>query len=389
MISRVLPGLLLGLIVSPIRAEAVPQIAAYYDGGMPVSEIPAGKLSELIYAFGEPDDQGVCTAPTAAQTTTFTALRQLRKQHPGLRLILSIGGWDAAPQYSDIALTARSRARFAGSCIQTFLVQQGFDGIDLDWEFPVHGGMNKSRPEDRAHATTLVREFRRQLDVLGQKQGHHYLLTVATPAGTWQQGGAYSVGDSYDLAALAPAVDWLNVMTYDMNNVFSPSSGFNAPLAADPRDPAPAPQRVGDNLTSAVRYYESHGVPAAKIMLGVAFYGRGFTGVSAYGDGLYSKYKDGFPERPWKTVSAQFLTSPDWVRHWSASAQAPWLYNASQHIFFTYDDPRSLAIKADFARREHLRGAMIWVLGEDDPGNCLLNALTSHLSESPPQNARH
>ncbi|HEX5207590.1 MAG TPA: glycoside hydrolase family 18 protein [Steroidobacteraceae bacterium] len=390
MIARVLPGLLLGLIVSSIPAEAAPRIAAYYDGGMPVSAIPADKLSELIYAFGEPNDAGSCAAPTAAQIGTFAALRDLRRQHPGLRLILSIGGWDAAPQYSDIALTDRTRRRFTGSCIQIFVVQQGFDGIDLDWEFPVHGGMNKSRSEDRADATALVREFRRQLDALGHDRGRHYLLTVATPAGTWQQGGAYSVSDSYDLAALAPAVDWLNVMTYDMNNIFSPASAFNAPLAADPRDPAPAPQRARDNLTSAVRYYESQGVPAAKIMLGVAFYGRGFTGVSPQDGGLYSKYKDGFPETPWKTVSAHFLTSPDWVRHWSASAQAPWLYNARQHIFFTYDDPRSLAIKADFARREHLRGAMIWVLGEDDPGNCLLNALTSHLdSESPPQDARH
>jgi chitinase len=388
--SRILFGALVGLfLASSARAQAASRIAAYYDGSMPISQIPAASIEDLIYAFGEPNDDGRCASPTATQTAAFAALRDLRERHPGLRLILSIGGWDAAPQYSDIALTARSRGRFAGSCIQTFLVQQGFDGIDLDWEFPVHGGINKSRPEDRANATALVRGFRRQLDALGRKEGRRYLLTVATPAGTWQQGGAYSVSDSYDLAALAPAVDWLNVMTYDMNNIFSPSTGFNAPLAADPHDPAPAPQRAGDNLTSAVRYYEAHGVPAAKIMLGVAFYGRGFTGVSAQDDGRYSRYKDGFPETPWKTVSTQFLTSPDWVRHWSGSAQAPWLYNASRHIFFTYDDPRSLAIKADFARREHLRGAMIWVLGEDDPGNCLLNALTSHLSGSPPQNARH
>ncbi len=78
------------------------------------------------------------------------------------------------------------------------------------------------------------------------------------------------------------------------------------------------------------------------------------------------------------------------MRHWSATAQAPWLYNARQHIFFTYDDPSSLGIKADFARRAHLRGVMIWVLGEDDPGNGLLRALSSHLaSQGSPQHARH
>jgi chitinase len=357
---------------------------------MPVSQIPAAKIDDLIYAFGEPNDAGVCMPPTAAQSDTFAALRKLRQEHPGLRLMVSIGGWDAAPQYSDIALTDRSRRRFAASCIQAFLVAQGFDGVDLDWEFPVHGGMNRSRPQDRADATALVRELRRQLDALGRKSHRHYLLTVATPAGTWQQGGAYSVSDSYDLAALARSVDWLNVMTYDMNTIFSPLSAFNAPLAADPRDATPEPQRSRDNLTSAVRYYESRNVPAAKIMLGVAFYGRGFTGVSSQDAGLYSKYAAVYPETPWKTVRAQFLTDPDWVRHWSATAQAPWLYNARQHIFFSYDDPISLGIKGDFARREQLRGVMIWVLGEDDPGNGLLRALTSHLApQDPPQHARH
>ncbi|MDE2447379.1 MAG: glycoside hydrolase family 18 protein [Gammaproteobacteria bacterium] len=389
MMSRLLSSaLLLSLAALSIRAAAAPQIAAYYDGGMPVSQIPAGWINDLIYAFGEPNDAGVCIQPTAAQTGTFAALRALRQAHPGLRLIVSIGGWDAAPQYSDIALTDRSRSRFAASCIQAFLVGQGFDGVDLDWEFPVHGGMNRSRPEDRADATALARELRRQLDALGRRTHRHYLLTVATPAGTWQQGGAYSVGDSYDLAALAHEADWLNVMTYDMNNIFSPVSGFNTPLEADPRDPEPAPQRTRDNLTSAVSYYESQGVPASKIMLGVAFYGRGFTGVSPQNAGLYSKYTGGYAETPWKTIQAQFLASPDWVRHWSATAQAPWLYNGSQGIFFTYDDPTSLGIKADFARRERLRGMMIWVLGEDDPGNCLLSALVSHLApEGSPQHA--
>jgi chitinase len=379
MIPRILSALALALVACGLRAEAAPRVAAYYDGGMPVAQIPAASLDALIYAFGEPNDSGVCAPPAAAQIGTFAALRELRKQHPDLRLIVSIGGWDAAPQYSDIALTARSRKLFAASCITAFLVREGFDGIDLDWEFPVHGGMNRSRPADRADATALVSEFRRQLDALGRGNHRHYLLTAATPAGTWQQGGAYSVSDSYDLAALAPLVDWLNVMTYDMNTIFSPASGFNAPLAADPRDPSPEPQRSRDNLTAAVRYYESQGVPAAKIMLGVAFYGRGFIGVSQESDGLYSKYTAGFPETPWKTISSQFLTSPEWVRHWSESAQAPWLYNAARHIFFTYDDTRSIGIKAAFARREHLRGVMIWVLGEDDPENSLLKALTSHL----------
>ena len=378
--AAALYGSVIGAALLPVSTTAAPPIAAYYAGGIPVAQIPAAELSDIIFAFGEPNDKNLCAAPSAAQRKTFAQLRQLRRKHPELRLLLSIGGWNAAPQFSEIALTAASRAAFARSCIRLFIKQQDFDGIDLDWEFPVHGGMNKSRPVDRAKATALVREFRSQFKALSRMTGHRYLLTIATPAGTWQQGGAYSVSDSYDLAALVPYVDWFNVMTYDMNNIFSPFSSFNAPLHADSHDPTPAPQRERDNLESAVHYFEEQGVPADKIMLGVAFYGRGFNGVSSENAGLYSKYKSGFPETPWSTIQSQFLTSPDWVRHWSATAQAPWLYNAAQHVFFTYDDPESLAIKARFARRAHLRGIMIWVLGDDDVQNSLLNALVLHLA---------
>jgi chitinase len=362
----------------PVAAEAA-QVAAYFDGRMPVADIPARDLNAILYSFGDSTAGDVCNAPTARELKTMRELRALRRRHPGVQLLVSIGGWDAAPQYSAIALTAASRAKFARSCIRLFIEQQHFDGIDLDWEFPVRGGLIPSRPQDRVDVTALVRELRVQLHALGQRMHRHYLLTVATPAGTWQEGGAYSVSDSYDLAALVPYVNWLNVMTYDMNTIFSPFSGFNTPMHASSRDPTPEPQRSRDTLTGAVRYYEAHGVPADKIMLGMAFYGRGFTGVSARYAGRYSKFTGVMAETPWNIIESRMLTDPHWVRYWSASAQAPWLYNARRHEFFTYDDPQSLAIKGAFVRRAHLRGAMIWVLGDDTPQNALLHGLLSGL----------
>jgi len=386
-VSRWLAGFLalVALAIGMPVSAAVVQVAAYYDGGMPVADIPAADLNAIIYSIGEPLYGDVCDRPAAAQLQNLRALRALRRRHPGLQLLVSIGGWDTDPQYSDIALTAASRAKFARSCIGLFIQQQRLNGIDLDWEFPVRGGLIPARPQDRADATALVRVLRERLDALGRRTHQHYLLTVATPAGTWQEGGAYSVSDSYDLAALVPYVSWLNVMTYDMNTIFSPYSGFNTPMKPDPRDPTPELQRREDNLTGAVRYYEAHGVPADKIMLGMAFYGRGFTGVSARYQGRYSKFTGIMAEMPWKTVESRLLTDPHWVRYWSATAEAPWLYNARRHEFFTYDDPQSLALKGSFVRRAHLRGAMIWVLGDDDARNSLLHGLLSGLRSRAPR----
>jgi chitinase len=372
-------GLLL-LCSGPARANTDRVLAAYYFGpaNVPVSSIPTTMLTHVIYAFDEPTAKNVCAAPTSKQAQTLAELRKLRAQHPRLRLLVSIGGWAAAPEYSDIALTKASRANFARSCIEQFLVRADFDGIDIDWEFPVHGGIpqNPHRPQDRADVTALLAEIRSQLDALGRVNHRHYYLTIATPAGRWQYGGAYEPNDSYDLKAVASIVDWVNLMTYDMNNIFSPVSSFNAPMYPDPHDPTPALPRRWDNVTGAVRYYEDHGVPANKIVLGMAFYGRGFTGVSPKNDGIYSKYSGGFPETPWSVVKTQFLSDPAWRRHWSSTAQAPWLYNTKTHVFFSYDDPQSMAIKATFVKHEHLRGSMFWVFGEDDRDQSLLRALS-------------
>ncbi len=361
-------------------------LAAYYCGSCgPVTSIRPDKLTDVIYAFGEPTDGNVCPPPNADQSAQFAVLRALRASHPWLHLLISIGGWGQAPQFSDASLTARSRAAFARSCVRNYVEDAGFDGIDIDWEFPVRGGPPRlpHRPQDRANVTLLLRALRRRLDALGSKNGRHYLLTIATPAGTWQYGGAYTPSDSYDLRAIAEIVDWFNVMTYDMNNKFSPVTAFNAPLYEDPRDPTPSAQRRLNNVSAAVRYYEAHGVPAEKIVLGMPFYGHGFRGVSATNAGLYSAFTRTYPEVSWNTIETRFLSNPSWQRHWNDIAKAPWLYNARRRIFLSYDDPQSLAIKAAFVRRERLRGAMFWVYGEDDARGSLLQALQSIFAKSP------
>lgn len=360
-------------------------LAGYYPANLPVASIPVDSLTDVIYAFGSMGAGSTCLAPGDAMRAKFAELRALRTAHPTLHLLVSIGGWGAAPGFSDAALTTQSRAAFARSCIGAYVNDGGFDGLDIDWEFPVSGGVpqNPHRPEDRANFTALMKELRTELDALGNQRHRHYFLTTAIPAGRLQYGGPYDPANSYDLQAVAAASDWLNVMTYDLNTTFSPRSGFNTPLYPDPRDPSPEEIRRWNNVSGAVRYFETHGVPANKIALGIAFYGRGFSGVAADNAGLYATYAAGLAETSWAQISATMLPDSAWDRHWSDTAQAPWLYNAGTHTFFTYDDPRSVAIKGAYARREGLRGAMFWVLGSDDSHDSLLHALRCSLGFTP------
>jgi chitinase len=382
---------LLVLLVAMKPAAARTVLAGYYMGEMPVAKIPVDQLTDVIYAFGEPDRSNVCRAPDVHEDTTFAQLRALRAAHPYLRLLLSIGGWGEAPQFSDVALTPRSRRAFAQSCIEQYVRRAGFDGIDVDWEFPVHGGVvgNPARPQDKRNVTALLQELRRELDALGATRHRHYYLTAATPTGRWQTGGPYDPSDSYDFPALVRYVDWLNVMTYDMNNSASPISGFNTPMSPDPLDPTPTLEHRWNNVAGAVTYYEAHGVPADKIVLGMAFYGLGYVGVSPKYGGRFSEFRSGYPETPYGVVRSKLLTDPAWQRHWSNTADAPWIYNPRTHTFFSYDDPSSLTIKASFVKRQHLRGAMFWVLGEDDASGSLLRALSDTLFTSRGPVRRH
>jgi chitinase len=119
--------------------------------------------------------------------------------------MISVGGWTLSSKFSDVALTAQSRTRFAQSAVN-FIVQYGFDGVDIDWEFPVAGGLesNVYRPEDKQNYTLLLRELRIQLDARGALDARKYYLSIAAPAGDDKI-------RNIEPAGIGAVCDWINI----------------------------------------------------------------------------------------------------------------------------------------------------------------------------------
>lgn len=363
-------------------ADATPVIGAYYPGyaaaRYPVARIPADRLTHLFYAFATIRD-GQCAAEPGADMH-FYELAQLKRAHPHLRVLISIGGWNA-DGFSDAASTPGSRERFVASCLALFFdhPQATFDGVDIDWEFPVSGGPPSipTRPNDRRNMTLLAQAFRRALDALGDARGRTFLLTAALPAGRLQHGGAYDPARSFDLEALARTLDFINLMTYDMGTAVLRVTGFNAPLREDPSSPLAPVLRRANTVEGAIDDYLRHGVPAHKLVLGLPFFGRGARVAGDAGNGLHQPVTAPYEAGDWRTIQSTLLTDPAWRRHWDAHAQSPWLYQPQARLFVSYEDPRSIGIRARLAKERGLRGVFAWEITGDDASHALLDAMVA------------
>ncbi|HEX7341180.1 MAG TPA: glycosyl hydrolase family 18 protein [Rhodanobacteraceae bacterium] len=342
------------------------RIVGYDTATRHAEVLDAGKLDVLIFAFARVRQDKVVLSPDAA--TRLQKLIALKATHPGLKVTISVGGWGAGG-FSGAAATAASRRTFADSAAQ-LVASQHADGLDVDWEYPGSSLSGiKSSPQDRVHFTALIQALRAALDKMGAGNGHvgahHYLLTIASADSRYVKG--------IDLAAVAPYLDWFNVMTYDFNNSLTALTGNHTGLHASAVAPPDA-----RTTARAVREYLAAGVPADKIVIGAAFYGLRFDGVHPADHGLYQHYARFGGSYPWFVLKQKFINRDGYVRHWDARADAPYLWNATTHSFISYDDPQSIAAKVAFVKAHHLGGIMFWEASGDDH-NELLDSIWSGL----------
>jgi chitinase len=332
----------------------------------------ATKLTHINYAFADVLEDGQVVSIHEQDAYNFAVLDSLKLVNPDLKILISLGGWTRSTWFSDAALTEESRRRFVESAVD-FVKKYGIDGVDVDWEYPGSPGAgNVYRAVDKENFTLMLKELREHLDKQSRIEGREddpYLLTIAT-------GASRGFLENTEMHKAHQYLDFINLMTYDYHTGGSPVAGHHTNLY-----PSASIHYTRGSADQSVQWYIDAGIPSEKLVLGVAFYGRYWTGARNIDNGLYQfAPNDDRGSFSYDNLRENYINRNGFTRHWDSEAKAPWLWNSETQTFVTYDDEVSLHHKTHYIRARGLGGVMFWEYSQNLDGE-LLNALYDDLND--------
>ena len=317
-------------VPAPSGGNIIVGYAVWWDSRMPDPTL----LTHINYAFALINND--FETLDIKKTDRLRQIVALKSQNPNLKVVLSVGGWGAG-NFSEMAASENHRRNFCKNCL-TAVNEYGLDGIDIDWEYPTSSSAGiSSSSDDKANFTLLMRDLRSAL-------GSDKLVTIATSASA----------KYYDLKAIEPYLDFINIMTYDMGRPPYHNAGLY-------------PSSMTKNsCQESVETHHQGGFPYGKLVLGIPFYGKPPTGDSVdYIDivgGAYDKYS----------------------KRWDDVAKVPYYVDSGGTMVLSFENETSVGHKADFIRSKGLLGAMYWNIEADDNDWTLSKALASKLLTAEP-----
>lgn len=325
---------------------------------------------------------GIADDSVQALRGNFNQLKKLKARHPHIKLLISIGGWGGSNYFSDAALTPKAREKFVNAVIDIYirgnLPKAGsaggagsaaglFDGIDIDWEYPVFGGVEEAHynEKDNDNFSEMVKLFREKLDSINPD----LLLTAAIP-------GTMPYAANYNLKRDEPYMDWYNVMTYDYTNGFSTIINHHTNLLSPENDTTGTAAYF--SLDYSIKLFrDTFGISPDKLVPGAAFYGRGWIVKDTAYNGIG---QEGVKAIGYNNFSN--LSNIESFFHWDNKAMAPYYFNPETKAFWTFDDEQSIALKMRYVDAYNLRGIMFWEIIGDSTGTLVNTIYTRNMPEA-------
>jgi len=330
------------------------RIVGYYCGTtIPVDSFETQKLTHLIFCFGGLNGNQL-NIHSAVDSATIKRMVALKSKNPGMKVMLSLGGWGGCENCSDAFNSAAGRNEFAES-VKKISEYFKTDGIDLDWEYPAIKGFpgHTYRAADRENFTELLKEIR-------EVNGKSFEISFAAGGFTTY------IDSSIEWKKIIQYTDFINIMSYDLVHGYSTVSAHHTPLFST------AQQK--ESTDNAVQLLLKYGVPADKIVIGAAFYGRFFKIDEGNKVDLYMpcKFSHTFSS---KDISDSLSVNNGFEKYWDDVAKAPYAVNTGRRLLATYDDEKSIALKTKYAVEKGLGGIMFWQLYDDKFHDGLLETI--------------
>lgn len=277
-------------------------------------------------------------------------LNLLKRRNRNLKALLSIGGWTYSANFKVPASTPQGRSTFAKTSLE-LVKKYGFDGLDIDWEYPQNA-------DEARNFVELLAEVRRELDGYSQqlaaetgKAPYHFELTVACPAGSQNF-------SKMDIRGMDAYLDFWNLMAYDFAGSWDQLAGHQANMQPSQENPGCTPF----SMTVAVDAYLNAGVRPDKLVIGMPLYGRAFENTDGPGRPF-----QGVGEGTWEQGVWDYKKLPpfDFDDYFDQPALASYCYNPKTRKMISYDSPQMARIKSDYIKQRGLGGAMWWESSAD------------------------
>lgn len=309
-----------------VRAQQKPFIISYVTANTKPLPDPT-LITHINYAFGVVNK--TFNGVIVRNEPRLHEVVGLKKKHPQLKILLSIGGWGAG-RFSEMAADKANRLAFANDC-QRLVQEFGLDGIDIDWEYPTSSEADiSSSPEDTDNFTLLMQDIRKAI-------GNKKLLTLATVADA----------QYIDFKAIDPVIDFVNMMMYDVNKPpLLHNSLFRSSLSGK------------ITLEECLQAHVKAGMKKEKLVMGIPFYGRGDK-----------------KEVPDFVLFRDYGSLTGFEERWDEQAKVPYLVNKQGNLVFTFENLESLKLKAAYIKEQGLLGAMYWEFYADSDDLTLSKAL--------------
>ncbi|ESZ89698.1 glycoside hydrolase family 18 protein [Sclerotinia borealis F-4128] len=336
---------------------------AIYDRKYEPQNLPASQLTRVLYSFANlRTDGSVYLSDTWADldrryptdswndigNNVYGCIKQLyilKKHNRQMKTLLSIGGWTWSSNFPAAASTDTTRARFAATAVQ-FVQDLGFDGIDIDWEYPAND-------VEARNFVLLLQAVRSALDAYSARyaQGYHFLITVACPAGP-------KVYNILHLADMDAYVDSWNLMAYDYAGSWDNIAGHQANLYPSVYNAPSTPYSTQRAITD----YIAKGISASKIIMGLPLYGREFGNTAGFGLPYSGIGAGQWDKGVWDYNQ---LPKAGATEHFSSDVVGAYSYDSIRQVLVSYDNVESTQTKAKYIIDHGLGGAMFWEASAD------------------------